>query len=176
MYRCDSGLEPSTSISDRSAFSELCQSEFNINADIASTKRLGQLKTDKIQPLLVTLNQVDQAQQLIGSARRLRQSKVAAIRDHVYINPNQTKAEAEAAYQLRVERRLKKQRRSESSTDHHSGRPTHAGHNEDGQTTTTAESDSSSSTIHANATQMSGLNAAASVYVPINLNTMSEST
>ena len=48
---------------------------------------------------------MDQAQQLITAAKKLRQSTKQSVRDHVYISRNLTKAEAEAAYQSRVRRR-----------------------------------------------------------------------
>jgi hypothetical protein len=68
---------------------------------------------------LVTLRQVDQAQQLIASARQLRQSTNPAVRDHIYINPNLTRAQAEAAYYMRLHRRKVAQNRAD--------RPRHCG-------------------------------------------------
>lgn len=54
------------------------------------------------------MRQNAQAQQLISSAKQLRQSSDSAVRDHVYINPDLTRAEAEAAYQLRLQRRRRR--------------------------------------------------------------------
>jgi hypothetical protein len=66
----------------------------------------------KVQPLLVTLKQAAQALELIKSAKQLRKSSDATTRSSVYINPQMTRAEAEAAYQLRLHRRITQQRRS----------------------------------------------------------------
>jgi hypothetical protein len=48
---------------------------------------------------------VDHAKRIISSARHLRQSQDPLVRDNVYINPNLTKAEASAAYELRCRHR-----------------------------------------------------------------------
>jgi hypothetical protein len=55
--------------------------------------------------LLVFTREVNQAQQLIASAKQLRKSPIQAIRDNVYITRNLTKAEAEAAFLSRDLRR-----------------------------------------------------------------------
>ena len=67
----------------------------------------------KIQPLLVHLKQTDQAKQLVTDAKRLRQSSDPETREKVFINPYLTRAEAAAAYQVRVQRRLALQHRNE---------------------------------------------------------------
>jgi hypothetical protein len=67
----------------------------------------------KVQPLLVDLKQADQAKQLVTNAKRLRQSSVPETREKVFINPYLTRAEAAAAYQVRVQRRLAQQHRNE---------------------------------------------------------------
>jgi hypothetical protein len=107
-----SGLAPSTTVSDVQQFKSLCEVEFNISPNVTTTKRLGRPLQDKIQPLLVVLQQASQAQQLITKARELRQSQNETVRTMIYINPNLTRAEAEAAYRIRVERRESGKRRS----------------------------------------------------------------
>lgn len=52
-----------------------------------------------------------QAQKLITEAKQLRRSQNQFVRDNIYINRNLTKAEAEAAYQSRVQRRQAAERR-----------------------------------------------------------------
>ena len=114
-----SGLPTSSSFPDQQIVTDLCSNEFNIQIDIASTKRLGKTSmpstsssSAKIQPLLVNVKNPDHAKTIISSARRLRQSTVSAIRDNVFINANLTKAEATAAYELRCRRRVNLARRS----------------------------------------------------------------
>ena len=118
-----SGLQPTPSRPDKSLFTDLCSAEFNIQPDIVSLKRIGHPRPDKIQPLLVTLRKVDQAQRLTSDARQLRKSTNAAVRNNIFINPNLTRAEAEAAYQARMHRRQAAQKRSDrerkGSSDEH---------------------------------------------------------
>lgn len=109
-----SGLEPSIGHPDSELFSCLCREEFDIQPGIVKTKRLGKHSPSagKAQPLLVILREKDQVRNLLASARQLRHSTNPAVRDRIYINPNLTKAEADAAYQLRVKRRQAMQRRA----------------------------------------------------------------
>ena len=111
-----SGLQPNNSKSDRLLFSQLVLNEFGLQPDITYIKRLGQPLPEKTRPLLVALRSIDQTQQIINSARKLRQSQNSLVRDGVYINPNLTKAEAAAAYQLRSQRRQAVQRRAQQPT------------------------------------------------------------
>jgi hypothetical protein len=112
------GLLPSPSFTDQQIVTDLCSNEFNLQVNIASTKRLGKTSASlsssstKTQPLLVNLKNPDHTKTIISSARRLRQSTASVIRDNVFINPNLTKAEAAAAYELRCRRRLNVARRS----------------------------------------------------------------
>jgi hypothetical protein len=118
-----SGLQPTPSRTDKSLFTDLCSAEFKFQPDIISLKRIGHPQPDKIQPLLVTLRNVDQAQRLISDARQLRKSTNAAVRNSIFINPNLTRAEAEAAYQARMHRRQVARERSDrqrqGSSDEH---------------------------------------------------------
>lgn len=106
-----SGLAPSSTTTDAVLFTNLCTTELNVRPEVVSTKRLGRLQTDRGQPLLVHLKSVDQTKDIINSARLLRHSPDPTIRERVYINPNLTKAEAAAAYQMRLQRRQAQQRR-----------------------------------------------------------------
>jgi len=94
-----------TSISDKASVEKLCHAEFGFTPQIVKCRRLGQPRSGHVQPLLVMLQTVDEAEFLIKNAKLLRQSRDSAIRDSVYINPDQTKAEALAAYQRRCRRR-----------------------------------------------------------------------
>jgi hypothetical protein len=105
------GLASKDNLSDSQLISDLCVTEFNIVPNIVSTKRLGRLHMDKVQPILVYLKEVEQARFLIGSAKRLRRSPDPITRERIFINPNLTRAEAAAAYQVRVQQRSATQRR-----------------------------------------------------------------
>lgn len=59
--------------------------------------------------------QVDLAKQLLCGAKKLRQSSDPVINDKIHINSNSRRAEATAAYQVRVPRRLALQRCNERS-------------------------------------------------------------
>jgi hypothetical protein len=106
------GLKSTSAQTDEESFDALCRTDLRIQPDIVFTKRLGRPIAGKIQPLLVTLKQAEQAQEIIKSAKLLRKSSDAVTRSSVYINPQMTRAEAEAAYQLRLHRRITQQRRS----------------------------------------------------------------
>jgi hypothetical protein len=107
------GLAPTASRPDCELFAELCAAEFHVQPDVVSVKRIGHMQTDRVQPLLVYLKQADQTKLLINSAKLLRHSTNSVVREKVFINPNLTKAEAEAAYQVRVQRRLAQQQRQQ---------------------------------------------------------------
>jgi hypothetical protein len=107
-----SGLAPKDTIPDSQLVSDLCSTEFLFAPNIVSAKRLGRQQTDKIQPLLVYMKDVEQAKQLVANAKLLRRSSDPVTRERVYINPKLTRAEAAAAYQVRVQRRSVMQRRS----------------------------------------------------------------
>ena len=83
----------------------LCREEFNMQPDIVITKRLGRAQPTKIRPLLIVTRKIDQAQHLIAKAKLLRKSLNLTVRNNVFINRNLTKAEAEAAYCVRVQQR-----------------------------------------------------------------------
>jgi len=118
-----SGLPTSAVHSDTSIVKELCTNEFHVDIDIVNTKRLGKVLSSssssslssssvKVQPILVNVKNTDHVKQIVSSARQLRVSAVPLIRDNVFINPNLTKAEAAAAYELRCRRRQTAARRS----------------------------------------------------------------
>lgn len=122
-----SGLPTSTEHSDKVMVTDLCAGEFSFQVDVISTKRLGKLdvsSTPKIQPLLVTLKDADQAKCIISSARQLRRSSISSVRDNVFINANLTKAEASAAYELRCRHREVIARRTTITAGHSDVRTT----------------------------------------------------
>ena len=100
-----SGLRESQTQNDKVLFTNLCREEFDVQVDVVSTKRLGRLQPTKVRPLLIVTGVADQAQHLIAAAKQLRKSLNPDVRTSVYFNRNMTKAEAEAAYRARVQRR-----------------------------------------------------------------------
>jgi len=104
------GLQPSHVTSDKLLFTNLCDTELGSKPSIVLTKRLGQSQPDRTQPLLVVLEDAKSAQQLIKSAKQLRSSTNAEVKAHVLLNPNLTKAEAEAAFLIREHRRQRQQK------------------------------------------------------------------
>jgi hypothetical protein len=109
-----SGIQPSLTQTDTQLVYNLCSSELDTQLDILHVKRLGREAAGKTQPLLVVLRDADEAKSLIRNARFLRHSTNPDVKNKVYINPNLTPAEAAAAYQLRVQRRLSAQRRRDN--------------------------------------------------------------
>ena len=55
--------------------------------------------------ILVSLSSAEHASQLLSSAKKLRRSANALIKDNVYINAHLTEGQAAAAYQLRCQKR-----------------------------------------------------------------------
>lgn len=103
------GLQPSNSQSDANLFSAVCNAELHVQPNIVITKRFGKPANGKVQPLLVVLKHVEETRKVLSMAKTLRRSTDDAIRKGLYINPYMTRAEAAAAYQVRVQRRLKAQ-------------------------------------------------------------------
>jgi hypothetical protein len=122
------GLEPNGDKPDSELFSSLCRDELDLRPDVIRTTRLGKHvpPEGKPKPLLVILHDVEQVRDLLASARLLRRSANSTIRERVYINPNLTKAEAEAAYQLREKRRQATQHRAIRSAPRQLSPPTSA--------------------------------------------------
>jgi hypothetical protein len=64
---------------------------------------------------MVVLRQRDRAEQLISSAKLLRRSSNVTVRNNIFINPYMTRAEAAAAYELRLHRCLSQRRRADQN-------------------------------------------------------------
>ena len=78
-------------------------------------QRLGEPIEGKIQKLLVTLSSPEEAGNLMSYAKLLRQSSDPVVQQSVFMNYHLTKAEAELAYQRRIQRRASKN--DDSATD-----------------------------------------------------------
>lgn len=90
---------------DASEVRSLLTNEFGPTYDVLKVRRLGKPRDDKIQPLLVVLDNPDQSASLIQRAKLLRQSTNEHVRRFVFINADVTRAEALASFQKRCERR-----------------------------------------------------------------------
>ena len=115
-----SGLKPSTASSDDLLFKDLCSTHLACDITVIKTTRLGAQKEGKIQPLLVTLTNQDEASTLLSLATSLRSSPDPEVSRHVYINKHLTSAEATAAYEARLLRRSKRQPLQTSPHNHDS--------------------------------------------------------
>ena len=71
----------------------------------------------KVRPLKVTVRTAEQAISVIAAARNLRKSNDEYIQSNVYINADLTKAQADAAYQARCQRRQARARVSQPDND-----------------------------------------------------------
>lgn len=126
-----SGLPNSQS--DKTSVENLCNTEFGFTPQIVKCRRLGRQTSDcRVQPLLVILQSVEEAECLIKEARCLRQSSDPAVSSSVYINPDLTKAEALRAYQRRCRRR-------ELAASRNSGRAVQSAHQDHGISTNISE-------------------------------------
>jgi hypothetical protein len=107
------GLDQVSTQSDAESFAVLYNNELHnqhIQPNNISAKRLGHPIAGKTQSLLVIMKQAYPAQQIFKSVKLLCKSLVSVIHDRVFTNPQMTKAEAAAAYQVRQQRRLTLQR------------------------------------------------------------------
>jgi len=107
------GISESENHNNSESVYELCASEFDIELDIVTCRRLGRdTQPGRSRPLLVVCRSVNEVRDVLASAKLLRQSTDPVVRKSVYINPNLTKAEATAAYEIRCQRRQATQRRA----------------------------------------------------------------
>jgi len=92
---------------DESAFFELCEDNLSVKPAIAfrGAKRLGRHDGHRPRRLLVCLTSETSAASLLSVAKDLRQSSERYIAENVYINPDLTPGEANAAFERRQRRR-----------------------------------------------------------------------
>ena len=84
---------------------DLIESEFGFRPLIARTCRLGRPIDGRIQPIAVNLSAINDAIYLVDNAEMLRKSANDNVRQFIYINRDMTKAEAQAAFDQRNQRR-----------------------------------------------------------------------
>jgi len=78
-------LAPSQVDGDALIFQRLCTTEFSVEPTITYTRRLGAAAGDRVQPLLVGLQSVDDVSVILSQAKKLRTSTNEATRNNVYI-------------------------------------------------------------------------------------------
>jgi len=109
------GLAPSDYPTEIALVDLLFNMEFDLRLDIRpkSVRRLGRPtnntdSSNRVQPILVTLALAEDAAYLFANARKLRESENDDVRNSVYLNADLTRAQAQAAYEIR--RRVNGQR------------------------------------------------------------------
>lgn len=108
----------STEFTDEQLFCELCRVEFNIDPSVIKTTRLGNKIEGRCQPLLVVLQEAEQAGLLLSLARSLRDSADTYTASSVFLSPHQTKAERQSAYESRCRRRQQSAARTTNQRQH----------------------------------------------------------
>lgn len=111
-----SGLQECPGKPDTVTVIDLCRAGLGISPDIKTVKRIGRDIDGRVKPLLVTLNDSHQAEQLVSNAKRLRQSADPVVREKVFINRNMTRVEAKAAYEERCRRRQQNTQQTGTTT------------------------------------------------------------
>ena len=91
-------------MSVRAVASALIETEYSFVPHISYVRRLGQVQPGRTRPLLITVEH-DEALWLIEHARNLRNSDDEYVRVSIHINADLTRAEAQAAYEIRCRRR-----------------------------------------------------------------------
>lgn len=100
-----SGLAPSQADDDALIFQRLCMLDIGIDPTITYTRRLGAAGRDRVRPLLVGFQSVNDVSLILSQAKKLRTSANEVTRNNVYINRNLTKLEEQLAYEERCRRR-----------------------------------------------------------------------
>jgi hypothetical protein len=116
-----SGLPCDCQLTDAEFVQNLCHYELDVNADIVRCFRLGTPIEGRVQLVKVVTKTAAQAAQIVGSAKRLRQSANTFVAEHVFINADLTPAQSRAAYEERQRRResnrrTQQQRRSATNS------------------------------------------------------------
>lgn len=103
------GLNSQNDKTDEEMVKVLFRVEFGMQPEVLSVRRLGRFNNSdsstRVQPLLVMLAHVEDAAYLIANARKLRSSTNENVRTSVYLNADLTRAQAQAAFEIRRRRR-----------------------------------------------------------------------
>ena len=100
---------------DFSYVTNLLAEEFDLHyIPTVMCRRIGRQNDRRVQPLLVTLESIEDAAYIVANARLLRRSRDQLVRESVFISADLTPAEAKAAYELRCRRRERNERNLQS--------------------------------------------------------------
>ena len=101
------GLTQQDGEDDKNVLSTFLEHELTV----VHCKRLGRTTTQnsRPRPLLAVLDSSFNARLVLSAAKRLQDSDDPYVRSNVFINPNMTRAEAQAAYEARCRRRERRQ-------------------------------------------------------------------
>jgi len=95
----------SSDATDQVRLRHIFQTEFGRDVSIKNCKRLGLHIQGRIQSVLVSLNEAQDAEFLVSHARQLRNSNDSYIKQNLFINPDLTRAERQSAFEDRSRRR-----------------------------------------------------------------------
>ena len=151
-----SGLPVDPNDDVKKVVEQLCDKELNMQPCIRSCRKLGRRVEGKVQPILVSLHTVDAAASVISKAKQLRKSADFRVKSQVYINPDLTRAQSAAAYELRCQRRKARDRVNQRLHNVHTDQ-----HHGSASASTYSNSRLNSSTVPASA-----LSATATVFFP----------
>jgi len=100
------GLDVVDNRSIKSVVAEFLSAELKIpTAGIVHCKQLGHASPGRVQPILTVLSNENEAISILIRAKELRKSNNKYVAEHIFIGPNLTASEAQAAYELRCRRR-----------------------------------------------------------------------
>lgn len=120
-----SGLPEDSHTDDRTAFTELCESNLSVKpvVDLSANccVRIGRQAPDRPRRLLVRLSSEGAATDLLRAAPLLRRSGDRQVAKNVYINPDLSPPQARLAFEIRQKRRAKQQARRERPADSGNG-------------------------------------------------------
>jgi len=107
-----SGLAADDTVPDGVQINNLFREELDLRVAIRRVQRIGRDSNNRSRPILVTLFTDTDANCIVENAKKLRKSSNPQISSKVFINPDLTRAEMQAAYEIRCQRRASRDGRS----------------------------------------------------------------
>ena len=96
-----SGLPEVDDADDTELFTSICENYLSCKLVVLKCRRMGKKSTGKPRRLLIRLRNESAAQDLLKSARRLRQSTDPTVAQHMYINEDLSPEAAKLAFEAR---------------------------------------------------------------------------
>jgi hypothetical protein len=109
------GLVADNNHADKTLFLDICERDLQCVPTVLHSRRVGSANNSRPALLIVTLSSETEARQVLARAKNLRKSSLQAVSKCVFFNPDLTKAESKAAYDLRCQRRLTRLNRAGKS-------------------------------------------------------------